>query len=98
MAETEQERIKVLEEKVEILAEALERGRTVTEAKSSVHIGGYGELHYNILDNNGEDIRQLDFHRMVLFFGYDFNERARFVSEFEIEHIIASGGSRGAVG
>lgn len=67
------------------------------EPSNSVHIGGYGELHYRNLDNAGEEFRELDFHRMVLFFSYDFNDRARFVSELEIEHIIASAGSRGAV-
>lgn len=97
LAATEQERIKALEEKVEILADALEQNSTSNEETGRVHIGGYGELHYNLLDQNGEDIRQLDFHRMVLFFSYDFNDRARFVTEFEIEHIIASAGNRGAV-
>lgn len=87
-----------LNEKVEILADTLESSESsAMQAKGRVHIGGYGELHYNNLDEDGKDVRQLDFHRAVLFFGYDFNDRARFVSEVEIEHIIASGGSRGAV-
>jgi hypothetical protein len=64
----------------------------------NVHIGGYGELHYNHLDANGEDQRLLDLHRMVLFFGYDYSDRVRFVSEFEVEHTLVSGGSEfGAV-
>lgn len=88
---------KALEEKVEMLADMLDESESHALSRDKVHIGGYGELHYNALDANGEDIRELDFHRMVLFFGYDFNDRARFVSELEIEHIIASGGSRGAV-
>lgn len=98
LAATDQDRIKALEEQVEALAEALENDDSESTSKENrVHIGGYGELHYNNLDQNGEDKRELDLHRMVLFFGYDFNERARFISEFEVEHIIASGGSRGAV-
>ena len=64
---------------------------------SPVHFGGYGELHYNNLTQAGKDIRQLDLHRMVLFVGYDFSETARFVSELEVEHVLVSGGSRGAV-
>ena len=90
------EQVKVLEQKVEMLADALENSQIVS-SENKVHIGGYGELHYNMLDANGEDIRELDLHRMVLFFGYEFNDWARFVSELEVEHIIASGSSRGAV-
>lgn len=86
-----------LNEKVEVLAEAVESKAANQSAKTPVHIGGYGEMHYAALDADGEDIRELDFHRMVLFFGYSFSERIRFVTEFEIEHIIASSSSRGAV-
>ena len=51
-------------------------------------IGGYGEVHYNqpfsaTIRNNGS----LDVHRMVLFLGYNFNARTRFISEFEFEHV-----------
>lgn len=100
LADTDQERIKVLEEQIEALAEAMEN-QDATAAPASkdkkTHIGGYGELHYNNLDVNGQDKRELDLHRWVIFFGHDFNERTRFISEFEIEHILASAGSRGAV-
>ncbi len=89
---------KALEKKVEMLADIIEKGDAAGGmSQSPVHMGGYGELHYNALDANGEDIRELDFHRMVLFFGYQFNDWARFVTEVEVEHIIASGSSRGAV-
>jgi len=45
-----------------------------------VSIGGYGELHYNNLDkqDRSEDLDQLDFHRFVLFFGYEFAKNLRF--------------------
>lgn len=51
-------------------------------------IGGYGEVHYNqplrgSVQNNGK----LDVHRMVLLFGYRFNERTQFVTEIEVEHV-----------
>jgi hypothetical protein len=49
-------------------------------------IGGYGELHYNNLDKNGTDSASIDFHRFVLMFGHDFNDKIRFFSEFELEH------------
>jgi len=50
-------------------------------------IGGYGELHYNNLeDAAGNKTRTFDFHRFVLEFGHDFNEKIRLFSEFELEH------------
>lgn len=58
-----------------------------------VSVGGYGELHYNDLDaeDGDNDLDRLDFHRFVLFFGYDFTEQLRFYSELEIEHAFISG-------
>lgn len=47
-------------------------------------IGGYGELHYE-----GGSKDQIDFHRFVLFFGHEFNDRLRFASEFELEHAFS---------
>ncbi len=59
-----------------------------------VLIHGYGELHYNNLSGKGgaKDLREIDFHRFVLFFGYDFNERIRLYSELEIEHSLVGNG------
>jgi len=60
-------------------------------ANSSSYFGGYGELHYNNLQNQnpgGSDKKELDFHRFVLFFGHDFSERIRFFSELELEHAL----------
>ena len=73
-----------------IVADAIEEQ---SEPTSRVKIGGYGELHYNNLDS-GEEI---DFHRFVMFFGYDFNEKTRFFSEFELEHALAGDGKPGEV-
>jgi hypothetical protein len=52
-------------------------------------IGGYGEVHYNQplsgdIRNNGV----LDVHRVVLLFGYNFNEKTQFITEVEYEHVI----------
>jgi len=51
-------------------------------------IGGYGQLDYNqpissTTINNGT----LDVHRLVMLFGYNFNDRLKFVSEIEYEHV-----------
>lgn len=83
-------------ERFAALADSME-AQQANNPMNKVHIGGYGEMHYNQLDADGTDTRQLDFHRMVLFFGYEFSDKARFVSEFEIEHTLVSDGSRGAV-
>jgi hypothetical protein len=57
-------------------------------------IGGYGELHYNNIE--GED-NEIDLHRFVLFFGHEFTDSIRFFSEFEIEHDVAGDGEDGEV-
>lgn len=77
------------------MLEARDKG----EARQRVHIGGYGELHYNNLeDENGDEVKEeIDFHRFVLFFGYDFTSDIRFVSEVELEHALAGEGKEGEV-
>jgi len=57
-------------------------------------IGGYGELHYNNIE--GED-NELDLHRFVLFFGHEFTDSIRLFSEFEIEHGVAGDDEDGEV-
>ncbi len=65
---------------------------------SRVHLGGYGELHYNNLSlDDGTHEREIDFHRFVLFVGYDFSDRIRFYSELELEHALAGEGKNGEV-
>jgi len=51
-------------------------------------IGGYGEVHYNQpLSATTRYNGTLDVHRMVMFFGYNFNSKTQFISELEFEHI-----------
>jgi phosphate-selective porin len=66
---------------------------------AGITLGGYGELHYNALSGSGgaSDKREVDFHRFVLTFGKEFNERTRFFSEFELEHSIAGDGQKGEI-
>lgn len=57
-------------------------------SNSKLTIGGYGEVHYHQPFNS--DTRQngqLDVHRMVMLFGYQFSERTQFVTELEFEHV-----------
>ena len=51
---------------------------------TGVTVGGYGEILYNQPEgDNGE----LDVQRLVLLFGYKFNDKAQFVTEIELEHV-----------
>ena len=62
-------------------------GKIAKAAKKfeKIHIGGYGELHYNDHETDGgSKSKKADAHRFVLFFGYDYNEKVRFRSEFEL--------------
>ncbi len=49
-----------------------------------LHLFGYGELHYNNPIGSSADL--IDFHRMVLGVGYDFNDWLKFESEVDFEH------------
>ncbi|MFT5147290.1 MAG: hypothetical protein ACI9H1_002025 [Polaribacter sp.] len=61
----------------------------IVAGNSGLHIGGYAQVDFNLngrdgtIHNNGK----LDVHRLVTFFGYNFNEKASFVSEVEFEHV-----------
>ena len=49
---------------------------------TGVTVGGYGEITYNQPEGkNGE----LDVQRLVLLFGYKFNDRTQFITEIEFE-------------
>jgi len=63
---------------------------SASAAYAETTIGGYGELHYNNThsDVKNEDKTEMDFHRFVLEFGHDFNEKIRFFSEVELEHAL----------
>ncbi len=55
---------------------------------SKLTIGGYGQVDYNQPINSGtQNTGTLDVHRLVMLFGYNFNERTSFVSEIEFEHV-----------
>ncbi len=89
------EEFRALQDQLNQLADAVEQEST-TETKQ-VHIGGYGELHYNNWEfPDGSKFRELDFHRFVLFFGYDFTDRIRFHSELEIEHAFVEDNNDGS--
>jgi hypothetical protein len=87
-------------EAAEAVAVASEEAmKTAAAQDSKTSIGGYGELHYNNLDNQGagEDKDEIDFHRFVLFFDHEFNDRLRLFTELELEHSLAGEGKEGEV-
>lgn len=58
-------------------------------AQDRLHFSGYGEVHYNnpktgTMDE--DETTELDFHRFVLGWGYEFTETIRFESEVDFEH------------
>lgn len=87
-------------EAVEAVAVATEEAvKNVSLIGDKTTIGGYGELHYNNLnDQHGNaDKDEVDFHRFVLFFGHEFSDDLRFFSELELEHSIAGDGKNGEI-
>jgi len=88
-------------EAVEAVAVASEEAVTIIAAKANkTTIGGYGELHYNNLNDqsdNNKDKEELDFHRFVLFFGHEFRDDLRFFSELELEHSLSGDGKEGEI-
>ncbi|WP_299002134.1 porin [uncultured Tenacibaculum sp.] len=53
-------------------------------SQQGLTVGGYAEAHLNRA--TGENAK-LDVHRLVMLFGYKFNERTQFVTEIEFEHV-----------
>jgi hypothetical protein len=65
-------------------------GATILERvkDEKLSIGGYGEVHYNQqISGQTRYNGNMDVHRMVMFFGYQFNEKTSFVTELEFEHV-----------
>lgn len=68
----------------------------VANALAPLTIWGYGEINYSRPKSDGSETR-MDLRRAVFGFGYRFNENTRFMSEFEIEHAVASSSDDGEV-
>lgn len=53
-----------------------------------VTIGAYGQIDYNQpFNDTTRSNGNLDVHRMVLFMGYQFNDKVQFATEIEFEHV-----------
>jgi len=93
--------ISELRQQVTALAQQVEDSQTSSPTTTS--IGGYGELHYNNLTTSqtgkaDSTKKEIDFHRFVLFFGHEFNDKIRFFSEFEVEHALVKDTADGSNG
>ncbi len=55
-----------------------------------IKLGGYGEIHSNFTEGSESD--KMDFHRLVLYLGYDFADWIKFHSETELEHATTDDG------
>jgi len=75
----------------------------VYRARPGVSIGGYGEMVYADPSGTRDDgvtsagEASADLLRVVLYFGYKFNDRLLFNSEIEVEHAVAGDGEPGEV-
>ena len=96
-------------EAIEATADAVERegfggGSVAASWAERTAIGGYGELHYNnldddavIADGDADDRDRVDFHRFVLYFNHEFTDSVRLGSELELEHSLSSEDGPGEV-
>lgn len=95
--EAAEQKIEVAEEKVEAAGDMIEEARTNSSSGGDgwwqrTSLGGYGEMHYN-----AGEADEIDFHRFVLFFDHEFNDRIRLKSELELEHSISGDGKNGEI-
>lgn len=99
LAATE-ESVRETTENVELTADRVEemtvQQRTLADPGKRTVVGGYGELHYNNLDDDvladGDDsLSQADLHRFIVYLGHEFTDRIRFFSELEVEHSLVAG-------
>ncbi len=59
-----------------------------TANQKKLHFGGYGQIDYNQpIDKEFRQNGKLDVHRLILFAGYQFNLKTKFITEIEFEHV-----------
>ena len=73
--------------KVDILQQNSAQRILSNSINKGITIGGYGQIDYNQADGSQNENGKLDVHRMVLLFGYKFNDKVQFVTEIEMEHV-----------
>lgn len=79
---------------IQATQEGLQQVASKPSPLDNLSVFGYGEINYSRPSRNTNDTRA-DLGRAVFGFGYRFDEKTRFASEFEIEHAIASSSDAG---
>jgi len=68
--------------------ESISESIFASENQNKLNFGGYGQIDYNQpFDKDFRKNGKLDVHRLVLFAGYQFNEKTKFITEIEFEHV-----------
>ena len=68
--------------------EQLNTADRMMQDEDRLTVGGYAQIDYNQPVGGGTyNSGGLDVHRMVLMFGYKFNDKVQFISEVEFEHV-----------
>ena len=62
----------------------------ISDTLGKLKLGGYGDIHANFTEGSESD--KADFHRLVMYLGYDFDDWIKFHSETELEHAFVSDG------
>ena len=91
--------IQATQSQTEAIAEAQEAagsGNTNAVKENPLSIWGYGEIGYT-RPTHDSSATTMDLTRAVFGFGYRFDDKTRFMSEFEIEHAVASADDQGEV-
>jgi len=75
---------------LELQVNAQNTSEKIIGSNEGLHIGGYAQIDFNLPTRDGSIHRngKLDVHRLVTFFGYNFNDKTSFVSEVEMEHVV----------
>lgn len=99
-------RVQESAQQIEATADAVEQVAAAPAGPAAkqnrTHVGGYGELHYNNLDDDAEatggddSLSRTDLHRFIIYLGHEFNDRLRFFSELEVEHALVAGNGSSA--
>lgn len=93
------DKVEIAEEQLGVTADYLDQVRSSNATTAdTTQVGGYGEMHYNNLDNEDDsEFKSVDYHRFVLFVNHSFSDRLRFFSELEVEHALTANGAPGEV-
>ncbi|HBL75531.1 MAG: hypothetical protein A2W90_03385 [Bacteroidetes bacterium GWF2_42_66] len=72
----------------QLMAISQNTSERILNSEEKLSIGGYAQIDYNQkIDGETKYNGIMDVHRMVLMVGYKFNERTRFITELEVEHV-----------